>query len=194
MVLFRPPIDYPYSNIKLALITGLSNPYSCNLSRIQKNFLSRLEFPHIVPYNFPYLPSSGEENEPLWKASMENMKQFLMYQTSYYQHHLRLHLNNFISSCEQIIFLSGSCGLEILTLALSQESKTKVARVFAYGPVAKRHPDFPCTFIQGSKDYVSRYFFKKVDYRIPHLGHLDYLQHPEVFNIIQQGLKTYVQD
>ena len=192
MVLFHPPVDHPYSKIKLALITGLSNPRSCSLSKVQHDFLSRLEFPYTLPYNFPYFPSTGEENEPLGKASVQNAKQFLMYQSPHCQNHLRLHLDALIASCEHIIFLAGSCGLEILNLALTQQSKTKVSHVFAYGPVAKKYPDYSCTLIQGSSDYLSRCFFKQVDQSIPNLGHMDYLQHPKVFDIIQQGLQHYV--
>ncbi len=195
MILFHAPTQHSFSKTKIAFITGLSNPKSCSLSHIQKEFISRLESPACkLFYNFPYVSTEGQENEPLWKASMQNIRQFLIYQSPESQKHLRLHLDHFAASCDQIIFLAGSCGLELLNVALSSESQKKLAHVFAYGPVAKAYPDFPCTLIQGSKDYLSQFFFKQVDERVTTLGHMNYLEHPRVFEIIQQNLVHYVQD
>jgi hypothetical protein len=193
VILFQPPAKHRFSQIKIAFVTGLSNPHRCCLSRVQKEFINRLEFPaYKLDYNFPFIPADGEENETLWKASMNNIKQFLSYPSKEYKKHLRLHLDHFTASCDQMIFLAGSCGLELLNVALSSQSREKLLHVFAYGPVARQHPDYPCTLIQGSKDYLSRFFFKHPDERLSTVGHMDYLQHPRVFEIIQQRLPAYV--
>jgi hypothetical protein len=193
MIVGCPPISLVYTSVKIAFITGLSNPKSCSLSKIQRQFMSRLEVPekYKLYYNFPYAPSEGEEKEPLWKASFENVNQYLRCRQPYYQQQLHLHLESLAASCDQIIFLSGSCGLEMLNVALSASSQKKLAHVFAYAPVARKHPEYPCTLIQGSRDYLSQVFFKPLDKTIQGLGHMDYLQHPEVFEIVQQGLRTY---
>jgi hypothetical protein len=194
MIICQPPVQHPYSPVKVAFLTGLSNPKSCALSALQKQFMARLELPQTykVHSNFPYHPCQGEENEPLWKASIANTRQFLQLRRAYYRQHLRGHLDSFAASCDKLILLTGSSGLSLLNVALTDTANKKMAHVFAFGPVAWQLPKVSCTLIQGSQDYLSRWFFKNVDYRIDGLNHLDYLCHPEVFSVINQSIKHYV--
>ena len=194
MIIWQPPVNHSYTPIKIAFITGLSNPKSCSLSKIQKQFMSKLELPknYKLYSNFPYFPTDGEEDEPLWKASIENVRQYFYCRQPLYQQQLSLHLESLAASCDQMIFLAGSCGLEMLNVALSGASRQKVVHVFAYAPIAQKYPEYPCTFMQGSRDYLSKVFFKPLDKPILGLGHMDYLEHPDVFEMIQQGLQHYV--
>lgn len=193
-MLFAPPLKHIYTPLKVAFITGLSNPASCSLSRVQKDFMSRLELPesYKLYLNFPYVPSQGEENEPLWKASLENIKQYLRLRQLVYQNKVRLHLEELRSSCRHLILLSGSCGLEMIRVGLPRRSSWKSLHVFAYGPVARDLPEFPCILIQNKRDYLSKYYFPKVDVYLDASGHLDYLQNPELLELVQQKLKDYV--
>jgi hypothetical protein len=196
MMLLEPPVQHTYTSFKIAFITGLSNPKSCGLSRIQKQFMSKLEVSenYKLYLNFPYILSQGEEHEPIWRASIENVKQYLCCRKIWYQKLLGQHLESLSASCESVVFLAGSCGLEMLNAGLSSTSRKKVVHVFAYAPVAKDYPDYPCTLIQGSRDYVSKVYFPKADVDIQKMGHMDYLQSPEMLSLVQRKLSMYVQD
>jgi hypothetical protein len=186
------PTHHTSSPYKVAFLTGLSNPRSCALSNIQKHFLTSLEVPeHYKLYlNFPYLPSTGEENEPLWKASLHNTHQF--FSIALHRTAARHHLENLASSTDALILITGSCGLEILNIALTSEVAKKLNHVYALGPVAWQQPVYPRTLLQGSSDYLSKSFFRNADRYLDDIHHMNYLESDSIFKFINQHLKQLV--
>lgn len=195
MLIFKEPTTHTFSDLKLAFLTGLSEPKSCNLSAIQSNFLTRLSTPKAskVYLNFPYLSSSLTSREafkepPLWRASLENSKQFFVASQSNYKTAATRHLEALAASCNKLILLLGSCGLEILNHALSPSVQAKLEHVFVFGPVARRKPVVPYTFIQGSHDLISRFFFKDAHVLVSGVGHMNYLENELVFEAVNEKL------
>lgn len=178
------PAHHPATKYKIAFLTGLSNPQSCALSKVQKLFLKKLELPEIYKLylNFPYIPSEGRENTPLWKASFHNMQQFLTVHS--YRALVQEHLNELVNSTEHLVFITGSCGLEILNIGLSEKASRKILHVYALGPVAWQKPRCPCALIQGSSDFISKFFFRKINLQPNDVNHMNYLESKEVFEFI----------
>jgi hypothetical protein len=185
-MLESPPAHHPKSKYKIALLTGLSNPKSCSLSKVQKQFMAKLELPENCKLylNFPYISAEGEENEPLWKASFHNAQQFI--KASSHRDLMRVQLTHLANTTEHLIFITGSCGLEILNVGLHKDVVRKVLHVYALGPVAWQKPDYPCTLIQGSSDYISKLFFRKTDMQPNDVNHMDYLESKRVFDFINR--------
>jgi hypothetical protein len=183
-MLETPPAHHQKSKYKIAFLTGLSNPQSCALSKIQKQFMAALELPesYKLYLNFPYIPSGGEEREPLWKASLHNTRQFLS--ASLYRALVQEHLTHLASSTEQLVLITSSCGLEILNVGLSEQLTKKFLHVYALGPVAWQKPNHPCTLIQGSSDLISKLFFRNIDIQPSDVNHMNYLDSKEVFECI----------
>jgi hypothetical protein len=185
-MLETPPAHHPKTSYKIAFLTGLSNPGSCALSKVQKRFMASLELPEIYKLylNFPYLPSEGEENEPRWKASLHNAQQFMNV------HSLRAliqtHLTQLARTADALVFITGSCGLEVLNVGLNDEVTKKILHAYALGPVAWQKPGYPHTLIQGSSDYISKLFFRNVDFQPSDVSHMNYLESKSVFDFINQ--------
>lgn len=186
------PAHHSKTLYKIAFLTGLSDPRSCALSKLQKHFLASLELPesYKLYLNFPYLPSVGIENEPLWKASLHNTHQFLSIR--FHRATACRHLENLANSTSNLILITGSCGLEILNIALTSTFAKKLEHVYALGPVAWQRPAYPCTLIQGSSDYFSKLFFRNADMYIDDIHHMNYLESASVFKFINQHLKQLV--
>lgn len=178
------PARHQTTKYKIAFLTGLSNPKCCALSKVQKQFMTRLELSenYKLYLNFPYIPSQGEENEPLWKASLHNAQQFL--NSNSYQKLIRAHLIHLANTAERLIFITGSCGLEILNTGLSDGVTKKLLHVYALGPVARQKPNYPCTLIQGSSDHISKLFFRKVAVQPNDVNHMNYLESRSVFELV----------
>jgi hypothetical protein len=187
-MLETPPAHHLKSKYKIAFLTGLSNPQSCTLSKIQKQFMAALELPEIYKLylNFPYIPSGGEEREPPWKASLHNSLQFLTITSL--RALIHTHLVHLANTTEHLILITGSCGLEILNAGLNDEVTKKILHVYALGPVAQQNPDdsiqYPCTLIQGSSDLISKLFFRNVAIQPSDVNHMNYLESKEVFEFI----------
>jgi hypothetical protein len=155
--------------------------------------MNRLQVPESwkLYLNFPYISSQAGLQLPtpsLWQASVSNARQYLLASSRRYQRAATEHLSRLASSADRLILLVGSCGLEIFNQALQPQVAHKVAHIFVFGPVARRLPDVPHTLIQGSRDYLSQCFFRKVEVRIPQQGHMDYLRHEQVFQTINEAL------
>ncbi len=201
MIVFEEARAHPFTPVKIAFLTGLSNPNCCQLSPIQKTFLRRLECPEAwkIYLNFPYLdkpnntqqssnPNLGVETNIITN-SLFNIKQYFQASSQIYKTAATQHLSQLAASTNHLILLVGSCGLEILNHALTPNINKKLLHLFVYGPVAKSLPDVNHTLIQGSNDFISKAFFQNVDLTIPNLGHLGYLEKQPVFELVNQTLK-----
>lgn len=208
MIIFQDPQPHLFSPVKIAFLTGLSNPNSNALSTTQKTFLSRLDYCEAakVYQNFPYINTSASIEKAttfvpeIITTSFANIKQYFQASSQAFSTAARSHLTQLAASTKYLILLVGSCGLEILNHALTADIRKKLLHVFAYGPVARHLPDVSHTLIQGSRDYISQTFFRPKNIPnlkiipslkvIPNLGHLAYLENDLVFDAINQELKS----
>jgi len=197
VIVFQAPAKHHYSQVKIAFLTGLSYPNSCELSTVQKVFLSRINCCETwkVYQNFPYI----DQEKPLVQASkfapeilttsVANIKQYFAASSLNYKTAARKHLIQLAASTEHLFLIVGSCGLEILNHALTSEVSKKLRYVFAFGAVARSLPSYNYTLIQGSQDYISKAFFRKAHRVVPSLGHLGYLENAVVFEHINSALE-----
>jgi hypothetical protein len=165
--------------LQIAFFTGQSRPTSCALSPQQRTFLDRLVAASgavPVDLNFPYVMKTPPwQPTPLLRASVNNARQFLQARRGSFR---ALHRNSVIAlvaRATRTVFLSGSCGLELLRrLELPAQTLGRIAFV-AYGPVTKSRPACEGVVVQGRRDWISRAFSScRPDRRVA-CGHLDYL-------------------
>ncbi|MBI4785378.1 MAG: hypothetical protein HY785_29350 [Oscillatoriophycideae cyanobacterium NC_groundwater_1537_Pr4_S-0.65um_50_18] len=191
MIIDHPPASLPYTPVKVAFLTGLSNPECCSLSRTYQQFMSELRCPESwkIYLNFPYIPSAeDEEKVSLLNASMSNVRQFLGANSPLYRASAQRHLTSVFASADVLFLVVGSCGLEILNQAWTEAIAPDRVSVVALGPVARQPPAASCLLIQGTHDYISRLFFRTVDVRLPDMGHMDYVTDRRVFDLVSRSL------
>jgi hypothetical protein len=169
--------------IQVMFLTGQSDPGRCALSPVQQAFLDALPLPAAakVPVNFPYLYSDTMpwRTTPIVVASVRNAWQYLASRRSAFAATCAPGVRAQLARAQKTLILAGSNGLELFAnLRLPREVLARV-EVFAYGPVARRLPECPCSLVQGRRDWLSRAWCSRVDYRVG-CGHLDYLESPEV--------------
>jgi hypothetical protein len=192
MIVKESPCTHEFAPVKVALLSGASDPSTCGLSAVQHQFLSALNVPSssIVPMNFPYLPAYRHANgvPPLWLASWRNLSQFLGASGRAYREPAAHHLQALIDSCDRLLLVTLSCGLEIFNCCLEMLEVAATLHIVALGPVAWRRPHVSHVLIQGGNDYVSRLFFRQVDTRLPRVGHMNYLEQPSVSQLVNEYL------
>ncbi|MGD9128789.1 MAG: hypothetical protein PVH19_15540, partial [Planctomycetia bacterium] len=170
MIYAQSAAAYPFTPVKIVFLTGLSNPWSCALSDIQRTFMSSLDFPESwkVYRNFPW--TDGEERSPLpplWKASFHNGWQFLLASTPFFRRIAQPHWNAMLRTTEHLLVITGSCGLQIANcLQTGQPSSAPRVDLLGIGPVAWRRPKSNCRLVQGKRDYLSRFLLRKVEDRL----------------------------
>lgn len=172
--------------IKIAFLTGQSNPNSVALSKIQTDFMNSIPINEEWKCykNFPYTDGL-EDFKPihLFLASYYNSRQYLLSRTKkksdYYK---ELFLKEF-HEVENIVLIVGSCGLELFcNMNLSSAFLERIS-IFAYGPVSRNLPKCKnLLLVQGKKDYISRLWKLPID-RYVSCEHLDYLSNKEVVEI-----------
>ena len=178
----RDAVRHPYTPVKIAILSGLSDPSTCALSDAQRAFMSRLEIDEAskVDRNFPYVDCATPRRDPnLLVASWRNTQQFIGASRRSYIGHARRHWRALRDSADTLLIITLSCGLEILRHVVDRDDTT---HVLALGPVARALPPVPCTIVQGTRDPISRFFFKDA-HVLPGLGHLDYFRNGAVLDI-----------
>lgn len=169
--------------IALAFLTGQSTPGRTALSPAQTAFLDALDLPGVEPLrvNFPYHPDPAPHAEaPLLRASLANGRQYLHSRTAEFRERHREAFMAVFAPFAQVVFLAGSCGLELLRNLELPTAFRQRCHVFAYGPVARGRIDCArLCLVQGSLDLFSRAWFPRVDHHLPG-GHLGYLAQPEM--------------
>lgn len=192
MIVLRPPIEHPFNARKIVLMSGLSNPESCHLSAEQVSFLEKLNISsqERTLTNFPYLDESPSEHSKasILRASLNNGRQFISARKSPYQESAIEHWRALAESCEELIVVTLSCGLEILNVCCSTGIQPAKLNVIALGPVARHRPLVPHRLIRGSRDFVSFPFFPKADMILPKVGHMNYLESETVLQLVQELL------
>lgn len=196
MIVHSCPIVHPPTPIKIVLMSGLSDPSCCALSRVQQQFLDRLTAPRETKLyaNFPYVPPDRSEQRPvpLLMASWRNFSQFVGVQRSPYREHALAHWESLAGSCRGLLVVTISCGLEILNMCLSSGVRPPELEVLALGPVAWRRPPATHTLIRGSRDFVVNPWFRSVDLVLPGVGHLDYLGNQDVIALVESRMQNLV--
>jgi hypothetical protein len=178
--------------VKVAVMSGLSDPTTCALSAIQRRFMAAVQVHEEwkVYWNFPYVPCDRERRDPpLWLASVRNGWQYLLASSPDYRAAARRHWRALAESAERLVVVTLSCGLEILNHVLGPEDERKPLDVIALGPVASGPPRAPTTLVQGTADYVSRLFFRRRDVSLPGVQHLEYFPHPQVLELTNRRLR-----
>jgi hypothetical protein len=192
MIVFAPPTRHPFTPRKVVFLSGLSNPAACALSPTQRRFLDAVGVAEEckVYRNFPYLPGSDIDHPPpLWQASWNNFRQFLMAARGPYLAAARRHWEALAASTDELTVIAQSCGLEIANRCLAASGGPRV-HLFSLGPVAWRAPPMSHTLIQGERDAISRLFFRAAHVVLPGVGHMNYLQHERVLHLINEHLCT----
>jgi hypothetical protein len=195
MIIYQAPVSLPYTPLKVAFVTGLSDPNSCSLSLLYRQFMAELDCLEAwkMYVNFPYIPGGNRlENTPIIKASLANSSQFLWARSPKYRAAIRPHLASIVASSDRVFFIAGSCGLEILNQAWTTAIAHDQIHIVALGPVARTCSPIPCTMVQGSHDYISRYFFRQVDVLIPGIDHMGYMQDSDIFYLVNRHLRQIV--
>lgn len=192
MIVLKPPITHPVTPIKVVLFSGLSDPSSCALSAGQLRFLDELSLPPEckIYANFPYLSPGRVEQEsiPIAVASWRNLSQFLGAWRSPYQQCAQAHWAALTVSCERLLVITISCGLQILNACLATGTCPRNIDILSLGPVAWDRPSVSHTLVRGSRDYVVNPWFRAADIILPGVGHLDYLDHPLVRDLAEERI------
>jgi hypothetical protein len=192
MIVDRPPARHPYTEAKVVLLSGLSDPSSCALAPPQTRFLEGLEIPEAwkVYWNFPYLscPEIPRREPPLWLAGARNLGQFLSASGRRYQDAARRHWGALETSAGRLVVITLSCGLEIVNQCLGAAGPVGQLQIIALGPVAWARPKAPCVLVRGSRDWISGLFFRRSDVILPGAGHMNYLEDGRVSRLVKSYL------
>lgn len=192
MIIRRNPIEHPPTRLKVVLMSGLSDPSDCALSQIQRRFLDRLSVPieQKIYANFPYIPPERPEQSPvpILLASWRNLSQFLGAPRSRYRQHSIPHWQALAGSCQGLLVITISCGLQILNSCLASGIRPAEMEVLALGPVAWNRPPVPHRLIRGSRDYVVNPLFRSADRVLPGVGHMNYLDSPAVLELAEEQI------
>lgn len=169
--------------IRIAFLTGRSDPSRCGLSLEQQGFLDALRAPGREPVdrNFPYVtPDAGHVAVPLLLAAWRNFGDYIGARRPAFAGRHRASVMSAFGGDGAVVLLAGSCGLELLgNLHLDASLRTRL-HVFAYGPVARHAPDVARLLcVQGRGDWISRVGWRGPVRRVDG-GHMDYLRQPEV--------------
>lgn len=175
------------ARLQAIFLTGQSDKRSCSLAPDQEQtaqVLGKLGL-DVYPLNFPYQEQMAPYQKiPIIRASIANLRMYLQSRREEFANRYRPQFCERISQHAFTLVLAGSCGLEIINnLRLPDEIKKKL-HIFAYGPVARKQPDISCTLVQGRRDWLSKYFFSRVDV-VVNCGHMDYLQWPDVLRALK---------
>jgi len=171
------------TSIRIAFLTGRSDPSRCGLSPEQQGFLDALRAPGREPVdrNFPYAaPEAGHVAVPLPLAAWRNLGDYIGARRPAFASGHRASVVSAFEGDGAIVLLAGSCGLELLANLHLDASLRARLHVFAYGPVARQAPGVARLLcVQGRSDWISRAGWRGPVHRVDG-GHMDYLRQPDV--------------
>ncbi|MEA2339299.1 MAG: hypothetical protein QOE82_3306, partial [Thermoanaerobaculia bacterium] len=64
----------------------------------------------------------------------------------------------------------------------------RIAHVFALGPVARARPNAPHTIVQGTRDPITKLYFRSGDVALPGVGHMNYLEDSRALELVNTFL------
>ncbi len=183
-------------NLRIAFLTGQSNPASIALSSLQTSFLRRIPFPEECKLyrNFPYRLPHVEDPEVyrpvgLLRASLNNAWQYFRSRKPDYALDYSAAFTDEFLHVDRVVLLVGSCGLELfINLQLPDWILQKVS-IFAYGAVARSVPRCGDLFvIRGNHDRIAALWDIPVDCTIA-CGHMDYLENFQLMDLLTDFLQ-----
>lgn len=185
----REPVIWSQSACRVALVTGLSDAGSCELSRDQRSLMDSLELPDEwkVWRNFPFVESRPLRDVSLARASLANTAQFVAAGLGLLREHRLRHWRALVESTEWLLLITGSCGLELVR-DLERLEKHRAVAILALGPVAWRRPRVAMEMIQGERDLVSRLWMGKVGSGGLRAGHMECWSDPQVRELVKRWL------
>ena len=187
MLVTRDATRHEWTPMKIAIVSGLSDPSTCALSDSQRDFLNRLDAPASskIKHNFPYIDTKQPRRDPhLLIASWRNTTQFFGASRRNYIAHAKRHWRALADSCNALFIITLSCGLEIVRHLIDNDQHV---RILALGPVARALPAVPCTLLRGTRDPISKFFFRDAA-EVKSLGHLDYFRSNDVLSIANEWI------
>jgi len=185
------PVRHRFTPRKIALLSGLSDPSTCALTGVQSQFLAALDADadEKIALNFPYVPCAAQASRPpLWLASWRNFHQFLSARKPRYRHAASRHWRALADSCDELLVITLSCGLEILNQCIDANDEQRAISVIALGPVARKAPPLDCTLVRGEGDRIAQWFFPQCDVVLSGVGHMDYLRHAATLHLVNERL------
>lgn len=190
MLVDNPPARHAFSEHKVALVSGLSDPESCALSTKQQGFLKAIDLPEDckVRQNFPFLAAAADSSRrppSLLIASWRNYRQFRAASSRRYYQAAKPHFVSLLESTNNLLLVTLSCGLEIVRCSIPPRWPGTSVMVVALGPVARSLPDAKCHTVQGSHDLISKAFVHNPDHKISQVGHMGYMDSTEARDIVR---------
>lgn len=178
--------------MKAIFLTGQSNRHCCQLSPKQKrlaDFLSK-EGVFVASLNFPYDSEMSTYHETnLLNASWSNGLQYFSSRKPSFEKQYRAQVIKQFEQEGYSIVLAGSCGLELFNNLHLPDNILKNLHVIAYGPVARTQPKSQFTMVQGRDDWLSKCFFKEVNYLVD-CGHMNYLDSDDVISALLEIISS----
>jgi hypothetical protein len=184
----QPPSPLPHKPRRVCFVSGLSDPTSSALSMDQLALLRSLPFEdsEIVTRNFPFTIDRRDvarEVSLIW-ASFNNGWQYWRLDSPRYCDLMARHWQNLLQHTDRLYLVSLSCGLEFIRAGIRSHADAARMHVVALGPVCRCLPECELTIIQGEQDWISRRFVPAANHRIEGLGHMGYISHPKVQEIL----------
>ncbi len=200
-LLDQPPVTHSFSPVKIAIVTGLSQPTHCKLSTDQSRLLQSIEAPESwkVYRNFPFVGSPSESNSiekpgtpNLLAASIANGRQFLCSHRASYRRTSAPHWQALLSSTPHVLLILGSCGMQLVnTIDRAALSSVRI-EALALGPVSLRTPPFEVETLRGTRDWISGLFYRHVDYPMECVGHMDYWADENVNHMVRHWVSNRI--
>ncbi|NBV05850.1 MAG: inositol phosphorylceramide synthase [Proteobacteria bacterium] len=189
---------------RLVMLTGQSSFVSSVLDDNKRVFLQKIAANNEnFNTSFGGFPWNYEFNTRKKKASfamscVRNAMQYLwLKNNTKYQEGVRRIIHHAIQiTNQQLVFITGSCGIQHILCALKKYQKTNFCyiKIIALGPVGENimiNLDlYDLHIVQGKRDFWSKILWngKKANYR-PDCGHLEYYECPEVFTLVDKLIK-----
>ena len=186
------PAYHSTTSVKVAIVTGLSDPESTRLSPDQMAFLDAMPMPEEckVRVNFPFLPTRTSDHAPsLAIASWNNGRQFLASQGRHFCDRAKPHWQALCDSTDRLLLVTGSCGHQMID-GIRDCQNVPAVRVLALGSVRLGRCGFRSTRILGRRDWIACWFSPHCEHVLAGVGHLDYWNHETVTGIAANWIRN----
>jgi membrane-associated phospholipid phosphatase len=190
---------------RLLMLTGQSSFVSSVLDNNKLIFLQKIAANNEnFNTSFVGFPWHSEFNSKRKKTSfsmscIRNAMQYLwLRNNSKYQESVERIIHHAIQiTNQQLVFITGSCGIQHLLCALKKYQKINLChiKIIALGPVGRdiiTNLDlYELHLVQGKQDFWSKILWtgKKANYH-PDCGHLEYYECPEIFTLVNELIKS----
>lgn len=214
-LLQQTPREHSRTPWKIGIVTGLSDPATCELSIEQTGFMNRVisnlrargrEIPvgSRIESNFPFFVTPGprRKNLGLLASSYNNFHQFRSFRSVRYQSLARPHWRRLFESTDCINLIAGSCGLELIARSIVSLNTFPRIYVLALGPVANRSlvrvlhnsGQIRLTIVRGASGWIATRGILQDEIVVPKLEHLGYWRHSAIGELVCEWLATNISE